>query len=556
MWEMIKQEDREKIFARLSKDLDITQLLAHYNTSEADQFKHHREVFESSWFSTRKFSIAWVNAMFVGLKAMTDEHLTSWTAEDIKNFGKFVRLLSPAEIEQLGADSVPMTEELVSSLVSPSLSLAQLTAIYKRYKAQMSTDDQVMDPVHPLLLSALSSADITSPEPHFIWSQDKDDLLKRSSLFTPGQMRALHEIMYPWKWSAVNMSAIVSNHPACLSEVTPKEFKLKLASLVGGIESAGQDKFYSVAKKMQMIPRYQKMAWLEGSLDELNMNLVIDTASLLNRPTPDTEPEVAVENPQPNHPLASVFDRWAASDTIHLTSFALAGLSCDQINKVKTEEMFEVYAMFRWVTYKHVWCSLDLINKYRYQMSQVGKSIPSSTRKCWANKVREYLLFKAMVYNVTITTETELLSLLTTAEIKTLGGELLLTWSGPVLSSILNPEVTHEVLMEVALTNPGHYLANGVLYSCMKAMARALFKIMEHHEHGKVDLMVMTHVHNLVPFAGNEILEANNTDLKHFVRTVLGSGEKTMCLKRDDRETMRNLLIKVKYIFKYPVFLS
>ena len=59
------------------------------------------------------------------------------------------------------------------------------------------------------------------------------------------------------------------------------------------------------------------------------------------------EPEVAVENPKPSHPLASVFDRWAASDTIHLTSFALAGLSCDQINKVKTEEMFEVYAMFR-----------------------------------------------------------------------------------------------------------------------------------------------------------------------------------------------------------------
>ena len=347
MWEMIKQEDREKIFARLSKDLDITQLLAHYNTSEADEFKHHREVFESTWFSTKKFSIPWVNAMFVGLKAMTDEHLSSWTAEDITNFGKFVRLLSPAEIEQLGADSVPMTEELVSSLVSPSLSLAQLTAIYKRYKAQMSTDDQVMDPVHPLLLSALSSADITSPEPHFIWSQDKEDLLQRSALFTPGQMRALHEIMYPWKWSAVNMSAIVSNHPACLSEVTPKEIKLKLDSLIDGIASAGQDKFYSVAKKMQMIPRHLKTAWLEGSLEELNMTQMIDTAILLDRPTADTEPEVAVENPQPSHPLASVFDRWAASDTIHLTSFALAGLSCDQINKIKTEEMFEVYAMFR-----------------------------------------------------------------------------------------------------------------------------------------------------------------------------------------------------------------
>ena len=179
-------------------------------------------------------------------------------------------------------------------------------------------------------------------------------------------------------------------------------------------------------------------------------------------------------------------------------------------------------------------------------MTQVGMSMPSSTRKCWANKLREYLLFKAMVYNVTITTETELLSLLTTAEIKTLGGELLLTWGGPVLSSILNPEVAHEVLMEVALTKPTYFLANGVTYRCLKEMARALFKIMEHHEHGKVDFMVLSHVHNLVPFAGNEILGANNTDLKHFVRTVLNSGEKTMCLKKEDREMMRNLLIKVK----------
>lgn len=42
-------------------------------------------------------------------------------------------------------------------------------------------------------------------------------------------------------------------------------------------------------------------------------------------------------------------------------------------------------------------------------------------------------------------------------------------------------------------------------------------------------------------FAGNEILGANNLDLKHFLfRTVLDSGEKTMCLMKDDREMMRN----------------
>ena len=171
----------------------------------------------------------------------------------------------------------------------------------------------------------------------------------------------------------------------------------------------------------------------------------------------------------------------------------------------------------------------------------------SSSRKCWAKKLREFLLFKAEVYNVTINSETELLSLLTSAEIKTLGGELLMSWGGPVLSSILNPEVTHEVLMEVGLTAPSLYLANGVTYSCMKEMARTLFKIMQHHEEGSVDLMVLSHVHNLVPFAGNEILEANTQDLQHYVRTVLKNEEKTLCLKKEDREMMRNLLLKVTF---------
>ena len=169
----------------------------------------------------------------------------------------------------------------------------------------------------------------------------------RSALFTPGQMRALHEIMYPWKWSSVNMSAILSTHPACLMEVPPMEIKLKLDSLLEGIENSGQNKFYSVAEKIQVIPRYLKMAWLEGALAELNMTRLIDSTVLLDQPTPDTEPEVAVVNPEPSHPLASVFDSWAASDQTHLTSLALAGLSCDQINKLKTEEIMEVYAMFR-----------------------------------------------------------------------------------------------------------------------------------------------------------------------------------------------------------------
>ena len=66
-------------------------------------------------------------------------------------------------------------------------------------------------------------------------------------------------------------------------------------------------------------------------------------------------------------------------------------------------------------------------------------------RKCWARKLRELLVLKSQLYNVTVSTEPELLSLLSTADIQTVGAEVLLTWGGPALASITNIEVAHEV---------------------------------------------------------------------------------------------------------------
>ena len=68
-------------------------------------------------------------------------------------------------------------------------------------------------------------------------------------------------------------------------------------------------------------------------------------------------------------------------------------------------------------------------------------SISSSVRKCWAKKMRQYLHLKAEMFNVTVRSEPQLLSLLTTADIRTFGGDILLTWGGTALTSILHPEV-------------------------------------------------------------------------------------------------------------------
>ena len=169
----------------------------------------------------------------------------------------------------------------------------------------------------------------------------------------------------------------------------------------------------------------------------------------------------------------------------------------------------------------------------------------SSTRKCWAKKVRDYLMFKAKLLDMKVATESELLSMLNTAEIKTIGGEILLTWGGPMLSSIINPEVNHEVLMEVALTKPSKFLNNGVTYNCVQQMAKTMLELMLHHEKKNENFVVLSHTHNLLPYTPDKILEFSASHEKNFFRTVLKKDEKQLCLKRAERERVRKLIIKV-----------
>jgi len=525
IWEIVKEERRGDLFAEKVEDLDISQLVA-FATNGPSSIKEHKENLDSSWFNKPKLPGSWVNTMLVAQTLMPNEMLSSWTKDDITTFGKFIKIFSPSEILKLGDEGEEFSQDVVSAVVSPSLGLAQLTAIYNKYKKQMTTETQVSEPIHPILFSALSTADILASPPRFIWTEDKDKLLDRSSLFTPGQMNALHEIMYPYHWNSYNMSSILITHPMCLADVRPKEIKSNLASVLDGIEAAGPHKFYVIAEKIQHIPRYLKMAWLEEALEKYEMTKEIETDVILDKVTEDAVPDSTINNPDDSHPLSMVFDRWTSDKKSYLTSLAISGISCKQIKLIKVHDMMEVYAM------------------YRYQLTLSGGSMPSSSRKCWAKKLRDYLMFKAKILNIDVDTETELLSMLTTSDIKTIGGELLLTWGGTVLSSIINPEVTHEVLMEVALTDPSTFLSNGVKYSCMKEMAKSLLTFMQHHENGKMNFMVLTHVHNLVPFADSSLLEAEAEHLKHWVRTVLDDSDKTICLKRDERQNMRDLLLK------------
>ena len=325
--------------------------MRHFQDTQHDP-ELYQEDFEHSWFGGPQVSSPWVTVMYLGLRYMPDHDLASWSVEEIKGLGKFIKILSPAEIDQLGADSVSFTLDVVEDVTSAALTLPQLSSLYSKYKAQMSPVLQVLEPVHPMLFPALSSADLLSSQPPFIWSSDRDKLLSSSSSFTPGQLAALQEVITPGRWAASNISACLLLQPRCLSQLTPGQLKSNLDSLLAGISMAGYHRFYHVAGSVQQLPRHLVMAWLEEAVARYQADGelaedILDTTVLLDQLTPDVEPDMSINNPDHTHPLAMVFDRWTSPKKTYLTSLLLTGLSCQQIKMIRNGDFLEILAVYR-----------------------------------------------------------------------------------------------------------------------------------------------------------------------------------------------------------------
>eukprot|EP00092_Neocalanus_flemingeri_P041336 GFUD01045010.1.p1 GENE.GFUD01045010.1~~GFUD01045010.1.p1 ORF type:complete len:1669 (+),score=312.22 GFUD01045010.1:50-5056(+) len=528
LWEALADVDREKSFIAQASNLDVSQILSHYDTPNIIHTPHqHHVMLETAWFSEDKINVPWVNSLAIAFSYMNNQEFVSWTYKELQGLGRFLAILSPAEIDLIPA--IDFNSTMLGMILSSTLSLPQLNSIYLKY---LDNNYLVADAtLNPILLSALPSATILSANPPFIWSQDKTNLLVASAKYSPGQMHSLHEISKPGHWASANLSAILSTHPQCMSDVNPREFRVKLDYVVSAIYTAGPDKFHSIATKVQKLPRHLLMAWLEEAHTRPGSKRLPgewwNSDVLLDRVTSTSVPDSGTINPFPSHPMAAQFNRFTSANRSMLPSLALAGMSCHCINLVETPDTMEVLAL------------------YRYHSESQGDvaAMPSSSRRCWAKKVRQFLHLKALLFNVTVNSESELLSLLTTADIKTVGGEIFLTWGGPALASITHPEVMHEVLMAVGHTRPHLYLRNGVTYTCMKIMANALLDTMMREE-GGINFRVLAHVHNLVPYTDTRVLKAGPADIRLYVSSVLSPTCKAVCLMKKERELVRQMILQ------------
>jgi len=530
LWEALDENEQEWMFFGQAHKLDVSQLLAYYKENFA-HLHNEKQFLDKEWLSGSGTVVPWANLMVAGLKHMDEGTPSTWKQKNLLELGKFLVLLFPPQLDAIPASEFDL-QNLFDSVLSPRLTHCQRTVLYRKFRDTRVSYVSVPE----ILMAAIPSDTILqlgsyrAPIP-VNWAMDQSSLVAASALFTPGQMHALHILAQPTLWQDETLKTILTQHPECLGSVMPRDFRANIGAVIDAIYLAGPANFHRVAEKIQSLPRALLMAWLEAVLVMPGSSKLEGTwwrsDVLLDRNVVDNEVISDVPNPDPSHPLRSQFNRFASISRSYLPSLALAGISCHCIEKIETHD------------------SLEVLGVYRYHIESRGglTHMPSMARKCWAKKIRQFLRVKADLFNVTVENELELLSLLSTSDIKAVGGEVLLTWGSAPLTGITHPKVQHEVLMTVA-ANPPHYLLhNGVGLDDVEKVTKTLFNSLLNH-FGSVTLSALAHLHNLVPFADDRILEASAEDARLFVSTVLKPVSKAICLPTQSRRTFRSFLLQ------------
>merc|ERR1719315_155525 len=187
---------------------------------------------------------------------------------------------------------------------------------------------------------------------------------------------------------------------------------------------------------------------------------------------------------------------------------------------------------------------IRVISAYRLRLGH-QHVIPSDNRKCLARAVRKYLLLKSELYGVNVSSEVELLSMLTTADIRSIGAEIFLTWGGVVLAEIPHPEVLYEVLMVIANEAPHIFIHNGVSVRGIELLAHKMYELLLSKNEKAVNIAVLKKMRDLIPYL-NMPISASAEEIRHFVETAYSSAplSRTICLPQESRNTLRDFIVK------------
>jgi len=496
--EDISEKDISSLFFSVGNKLDIKQVDMFYRETFAHLYSQRHEV-EELWIHNDKVDIAWPVLKYIAKQHFPSNSPDKWRQKELIDIGAFGVALTRDQLKQIPASAFAV--KTMKEFFSSRLSLGQLFVIFDKIEEGTVDSYKVPSSLYPCLHSSVLSGSELSQKMELDYKVE--DMVKASKLFTPAQKMAYLQHLKPNMWNKETLAIILQNNPDLLASLSTQEFISNLSVVLEGVWYAGRSAFPDVLKGLQTLPRRMLHAWILATAVDKSGNLSID--DLLN---------VSDEIDQ--------FTRLKAS--VNATSIALPGMNCDLIDNLPS------------------WRLIEVLSVYRFSMPD--EVIPSDARMCFVTAIRTYLKTKAEAFNQTAESDIELLSLLSSSDIRAIGAEIFLSWGGDVLSKIPHPEVSYEILLKIGEEQPHLFFHNGVTYDDIKMLAAQLYNILKAKNNGIIDLSVVKKMGSLLPYL-TSMPQVSSKDLQIFFRSGYASDlHKGVCMKSDAMGRFAGLINK------------
>jgi len=497
--EDISEKDISSLFFSVGNKLDIKQVDMFYRETFAHLYSQRHEV-EELWIHNDKVDIAWPVLKYIAKQHFPSNSPDKWRKKELIDIGAFGVALTRDQLKQIPASAFAVVKTM-KEFFSSRLSLGQLFVIFDKIEEGTVDSYKVPSSLYPCLHSSILSGSELSQKMELDYKVE--DMVKASKLFTPAQKMAYLQHLKPDMWNKETLAIILQNNPDLLASLSTQEFISNLSVVLEGVWYAGRSAFPDVLKGLQTLPRRMLHAWILATAVDKSGNLNID--DLLN---------VSDEIDQ--------FTRLKAS--VNATSIALPGMNCDLIDNLPS------------------WRLIEVLSVYRFSMPD--EVIPSDARMCFVTAIRTYLKTKAEAFNQTAESDIELLSLLSSSDIRAIGAEIFLSWGGDVLSKIPHPEVSYEILLKIGEEQPHLFFHNGVTYDDIKMLAAQLYNILKAKNNGIIDLSVVKKMGSLLPYL-TSMPQVSSKDLQIFFRSGYASDlHKGVCMKSDAMGRFAGLINK------------
>jgi len=497
--EEISEQDIANLFFSVGNKLDIKQVDLFYRETFAHLYSKRHEV-EELWIHNDKVDIAWPVLKYIAQQHFPSNSPDKWRKKELIDIGAFGVALTRDQLKQIPASAFAVVKTM-KDFFSSRFSLGQLFVIFDKIEEGSVDSYKLPSYLYPCLHSSILSGSELSQKMELDYKVE--DMVKASKMFTPAQKIAYFEHLKPNMWNKETLAIILQYNPDLLASLSTQEFISNLSVVLEGVWYAGRSAFPQVLKGLQSLPRRMLHAWILATAVDETGNLNID--DLLN---------VSDET--------DLYTRLRAS--VNATSIALPGMNCDLIDNVPS------------------WRLIEVLSVYRFSMPD--EVIPSDARMCFVTAIRNYLMTKAEAFNQSAESDIELLSLLSSSDIRAIGAEVFLSWGGDVLYNIPHPEVSYEILLKIGEEQPHLFFHNGVTYDDIQKLAAQLYKILQAKNSGTVDISVLKKMGSLLPYLSS-MPEVARQDLQMFFRSGYASDlHKGVCMKSYDMARFSDLITK------------